>query len=76
MCLHGERTWTVAHPDHDLERAPGSVSGDLDESTATATVTLRAGDALVLPARWWHRVAAADGAAGYSLAANWYFDDV
>ena len=31
VCLHGERTWTIAHAAHGyLERAPGAVSGDDD----------------------------------------------
>ena len=63
VCLHGERTWTIAHAAHGyLERAPGAVSGDDDGRVRKVTVTLRAGDALVLPGPEGHAVAAADGA--------------
>lgn len=35
------------------------------------SVTLRAGDGLFLPARWWHRV---EGLTPVSAAVNWYFE--
>ena len=47
-----------------LERAPGAVSGDDDGRVKKVSVTLRAGDALVLPRNWSHAVAAADGRGG------------
>ena len=77
VCVAGARRWTLAHADHGLERAPGAVSasGDLDRPPGIALieVDLAPGDAIFVPAGWWHRVESTDDAGlGYSAAISWY----
>ncbi|KAJ1308769.1 hypothetical protein OPQ81_004459 [Rhizoctonia solani] len=45
------------------------------EIGAPLRVTVKAGDALYLPAGWWHHVAqSGDGESGICIAVNWWYD--
>lgn len=84
VCACGERHWTITAPDDKLAREAGSVSASMSAPSsaneahpATAggpdfiSATLHAGDAIFVPAKFWHSVRSDQGE---SIALNWYYE--
>ena len=78
VCAFGERHWTITAPNDTLEREPGSVSAascayEASDSIDFYRATLRAGDAIFVPANFWHSVRSDEAA---SVALNWYYGPI